>query len=44
MTKSQRKRDRAVMISSTMPSAKYSWSRSPLKFIEWQDGDGRLAG
>jgi hypothetical protein len=30
MTKSQRMRLSAVMISSTMPSAKYSCSRSPL--------------
>src|SRR6516165_5327979 len=30
MTKSQRTRDSAVMISSTMPSAKYSCSGSPL--------------
>src|SRR5437899_6218476 len=30
MTKSQRMRDSAVMISSTMPSAKYSCSGSPL--------------
>jgi hypothetical protein len=30
MTNSQRIRDRAVMISSTMPSAKYSCSGSPL--------------
>ena len=30
MTKSQRMRESAVMISSTMPSAKYSCSGSPL--------------
>src|SRR6516165_5603046 len=30
MTKSQQMRDSAVMISSTMPSAKYSCSGSPL--------------
>ena len=30
ITNSQRMRDRAVMISSTMPSAKYSCSGSPL--------------
>src|SRR5262245_61238491 len=38
ITKSQRIRDRAVMISSTIPSAKYSWSGSPLMF--WK---GRMA-
>src|SRR6516165_7892838 len=32
MTKSQRIRDSAVMISSTIPSAKYSCSESPLMF------------
>jgi hypothetical protein len=32
MTKSQRIRESAVMISSTIPSAKYSWSGSPLMF------------
>src|SRR6516164_9299151 len=31
MTKSQRMRESAVMISSTMPSTKYSCSGSPLK-------------
>jgi len=32
MTNSQRMRDSAVMISSTMPSAKYSCFGSPLMF------------
>jgi hypothetical protein len=32
MTKSQRMRDSAVIISSTIPSAKYSRSGSPLMF------------
>ena len=32
MTKSALKRDSAVMMSSTMPSAKYSCSGSPLMF------------
>ena len=32
MTNSQRMRDKAVMMSSTTPSAKYSCSGSPLRF------------
>jgi hypothetical protein len=32
MTKNHRMRDSAVMISSTIPSAKYSCSGSPLMF------------
>ena len=31
MTKRPRKRDSAVIISSTIPSAKYAWSWSPLR-------------
>src|SRR5215469_9859302 len=34
VTKNQRTRDSAVMISSTMPSAKYSWSGSPLRLVK----------
>src|SRR6266699_5766687 len=34
LTNSPRKRDRAVMISSTMPSAKYSCSGSPLMLLK----------
>ena len=49
MTKSQRKRDSAVMMSSMMPSAKYSCSGSPLMFwngrtaIDGLSGSGRAA-
>jgi hypothetical protein len=49
MTKNQRIRDSAVMISSTMPSAKYSCSGSPLMFwngstaIEGLSGNGKAA-
>ena len=32
MTKNERICDRAVMMSVTMPSAKYSWLGSPLRF------------
>jgi hypothetical protein len=49
MTNSQRIRLRAVMISSTMPSTKYSCSGSPLKFwngstaIDGLSGNGSAA-
>jgi hypothetical protein len=35
-------RERAVMISSTIPSAKYSCSGSPLMVGERQNRNGRL--
>jgi hypothetical protein len=42
MTISQRMRDSAVMISSTMPSAKYSCSGSPLRLTNGSTAiDGR---
>jgi hypothetical protein len=50
MTKGQRMRESAVMISSTMPSAKYSCSGSPLMFwngstaIDGLSGRGRAGG
>jgi len=50
MTKSQRMRLSAVMISSTMPSAKYSCSGSPLILengktaIDGLSGSGNAAG
>jgi len=50
MTNSQRIWDSAVMISSTMPSEKYSWSGAPLKFangisaIEGLSGSGGCGG
>ena len=50
MTKSQRMRESAVMISSTMPSAKYSCSGSPLILangntaIDGLSGSGRAGG
>jgi hypothetical protein len=37
-------RDRAVMMSSTMPSAKYSCSRSPLMFWKGNTASGGLFG
>jgi len=49
MTISQRMRDGAVMISSTMPSAKYSCSGSPLRLwngstaIDGREGRGGSA-
>ena len=43
MTNSRRKRDSSVMISSTMPSAKYSWPASSLKLVKGNTTmDGRL--
>ncbi len=42
MTNSQRMRDSAVMMSSTMPSAKYSCSGSPLMFWNGKHRDRRL--
>src|SRR5208283_4784077 len=50
MTKSQRMRESAVMISSTMPSTKYSCSGSPLILakgstaIDGLSGSGSVAG
>ena len=44
MTKSQRMRDRAVVISSTMPSAKYSCSGSPLIFWNGSTAIDGLSG
>jgi hypothetical protein len=44
MTKSQRIRDSAVMISSTMPSAKYSCSGSPLIFVNGSTAIDGLSG
>ena len=47
ITNSQRTRDRAIRMSSTMPSAKYSCSGSPLMLangstaIEGRSGSGR---
>src|SRR6516164_10604559 len=42
MTNSQRMRERAVMISSTMPSAKYSRSGSPLILAKGSTAIGRI--
>ena len=44
MTKNERTRLNAVMMSSTTPSAKYSCSGSPPNVGERQDRDGRLVG
>jgi hypothetical protein len=44
MTKSQRMRESAVMISSTMPSAKYSCSGSPLIFWNGSTAIDGLSG
>src|SRR4029077_7349353 len=44
MTKSQRMRDSAVMISSTMPSAKYSCSGSPLILAKGSTAIDGLSG
>src|SRR5216683_1332359 len=44
MTKSQRMRERAVMISSTMPSAKYSCSGSPLMLAKGSTAIDGLSG
>ena len=44
ITKSQRMRERAVMISSTMPSAKYSCSGSPLMFWNGNTAMDGLSG
>src|SRR5262249_48373947 len=44
MTKSQRMRDSAVMISSTIPSAKYSCSGSPLIFWNGSTAIDGLSG
>src|SRR5713226_985913 len=44
MTKSERMRDNAVMISSTMPSAKYSCSGSPLMFSNGKTAIDGLSG
>ena len=44
ITKRCLKRERAVMMSSTMPSVKYSCSGSPLMFSKRKNGDGRLLG
>ena len=50
MTNSDLKRDSAVMISSTMPSPKYSCSGSPLMFwngrtaIDGLSGNGSTVG
>src|SRR5207244_12945777 len=44
MTKSQRIRESAVMISSTMPSAKYSCSGSPLILTKGNTAIDGLSG
>ena len=44
MTNSDRIRDRAVMMSSTMPSAKYSCSGSPLMFWNGSTAIEALSG
>jgi hypothetical protein len=44
MTKSQRMRDSAVMISSTMPSAKYPCSGSPLMLAKGSTAIDGLSG
>src|ERR1700730_15999299 len=44
MTKSQRMRESAVMISSTMPSAKYSCSGSPLMLANGNTAIDGLSG
>jgi len=44
MTNSQRMRDSAVMISSTMPSAKYSCSGSPLILAKGSTAIDGLSG
>jgi hypothetical protein len=44
MTKSQRMRDSAVMISSTMPSTKYSCSGSPDMFWNGSTAIDGLSG
>ena len=44
MTNSQRMRDSAVMISSTMPSTKYSCSGSPLMFWNGSTAIDGLSG
>ena len=44
ITKSQRIRERAVMISSTMPSAKYSCSGSPLILAKGRTAIDGLSG
>src|SRR5205085_11674330 len=44
MTKSQRERDRPVTISSTIPSAKYSCSGSPLRFSNGSTAIDGLSG
>jgi hypothetical protein len=44
ITNSQWMRDRAVMISSTMPSAKYSCSGSPLMFWNGSTAIDGLSG
>ena len=44
ITKSQRMRDSAVMISSTMPSAKYSCSGSPLRLAKGKTAIDGLSG
>ena len=44
ITKSHRMRDNAVMISSTMPSAKYSCSGSPLRFSNGNTAMEGLSG
>jgi hypothetical protein len=44
MTKSQRMRESAVMISSTMPSAKYSCSGSPLILAKGSTAMDGLSG
>src|SRR5271168_4674416 len=44
MTKSQRMRESAVMISSTMPSTKYSCSGSPLMFWNGSTAIDGLSG
>jgi len=44
ITNSQRMRDSAVMISSTMPSAKYSCSGSPLRLAKGNTAIDGLSG
>ena len=44
MTKNQRTRERAVMISSTIPSAKYSCSGSPLMLVKGKTATDGLSG
>jgi len=44
MTNSHRMRESAVMISSTMPSAKYSCSGSPLIFWKGRTAIDGLSG